>query len=85
MYYRSCLSQALLALEKYPRLLLLHLDANYPTQRWDMHRATALLDGRDGGWVRKSMLVVAWQTAGPALEVSSRSTLPADAEMERAC
>ena len=70
LYYRSCLSQALLALQNYPRLLLLHLHANHPTYKWDMGRATALAEGRDGGWVRKSMLVIAWQSAGPALEVS---------------
>lgn len=69
MYYRSCLGQALLALENYPHLLLLHLDANYPTHRWDMGRATTLLEGRSSGWVQKSMLVTAWQSAGPALDV----------------
>ena len=33
----------------------------------------ALLDGRDNEWTRKSMLVTAWQCAGPALDVSSLS------------
>lgn len=70
MYYRSCLDQALLALENYPHLLLLHLDANYPTHKWNMGRVTALLDGSSSGWVQKSMLVTAWQSAGPALDVS---------------
>ena len=70
MYYRSCLSQALLSLEKYPHLLLLHLDANYPAQRWNMSRATALLDERNSGWIQRSMLVTAWQSAGAALDVS---------------
>lgn len=70
MYYRSCLGQALLALENYPHLLLLHLDANYPTHKWDMGRVTALLDESNSGWVQKSMLVTAWQSAGPALDVS---------------
>ena len=70
MYYRSCLSQALLSLEKYPHLLLLHLDANYPAQRWNMSRVTALLDERDSEWIQKSMLVTAWQSAGAALDVS---------------
>ena len=31
----------------------------------------AILDGRDHGWVGKSMLVTAWQSAGPALEVGA--------------
>ena len=70
MYYRSCLSQALLSLERYPHLLLLHLDANYPMQRWNMSRVTALLDDRDSGWIQRSMLVTAWQSAGAALDVS---------------
>ena len=71
MYYRSCLGQAILALEKNPQLLLLHLDANYPTHRWDMGRVMAFLDGKESGWVHKSMLVTAWQSAGPALDVSA--------------
>ncbi len=71
MYYRSCLGQALLALQNYPHLLQLHLDANYPTHRWDKARVTAFLDGRGCGWVEKSMLVTAWQSAGPALDVSN--------------
>ena len=70
MYYRSCLGQALLALERYPNLLLLHLDANYPTQRWNMSRVTALLDERESGWIQNSMLVTAWQSAGLALDVN---------------
>lgn len=36
-----------------------------------MGRVRALLDGRDHGWIRKSMLVTAWQSAGPGLDVSS--------------
>lgn len=51
MYYCSCLGQALLALENYPHLLLLHLDANYPTHKWYMGRVTVLLDESNSGWV----------------------------------
>ncbi|KAF6231726.1 hypothetical protein HO173_010028 [Letharia columbiana] len=40
----------------------------YPTHRWNMGRVRALLDGRDHGWIRKSMLVTAWQSAGPGLD-----------------
>lgn len=36
-----------------------------------MGRVRALLDGRDHGWIRKSMLVTAWQSARPGLDVSS--------------
>ena len=73
LYYRSCLKQALIALEKYPSLMLLHLDSNYPTKRWSMSGVRALLDGRDNGWVHRSMLVTSWQSAGPALDVSRLS------------
>ena len=72
----------MLALERYPHLLLLHLDANYPTYRWDIGRVMALADGRESGWVRKSMLVTAWQSAGPALDVST-STLFAMAKSSK--
>ena len=80
MYYRSCIGQALLALENYPHLLLLHLDANYPTEKWNMGQVTALLNGSNSGWAQKSMLVTAWQSAGPALDVS---TLSAEAGFEQ--
>ena len=46
LYYRSCLKQALIALEKYPSLMLLHLDSNYPTKRWSMSSF-----GREGQWM----------------------------------
>ena len=72
LYYRSCLNQALLALSKYPHLMLLHLDGNYPTRTWEMGGVRTILDGRDNGWVGKSMLVTAWQSAGPALDVSTQ-------------
>lgn len=71
-YYRSCLSLALIALERHPTLLLLHLDANYPTARWTRGNAEAMLKG-ERDWVRDGMLVSAWQTAGAALDVSSMS------------
>ncbi|KAM0799577.1 hypothetical protein BDR22DRAFT_304780 [Usnea florida] len=73
LYYRSCLKQALIALEKYPSLMLLHLDCNYPTKRWSMSGVRALLDRMDNGWVHRSMLVTCWQSAGPALDVSRLS------------
>lgn len=68
-----CLGLALLALENHPHLLLLHLDPNYPVHRWNIGRVRVFLNRRDFGWVRKSMLVTAWQSAGPALDVSDRT------------
>ena len=70
-YYRSCLAQAFLALEKHPRLLLLHLDLNYPVYRWSQKRIGTILEGRERGWVEEGMLISSWQTAGPALDVNS--------------
>ena len=69
-YYRSCLAQAFLALEKHPRLLLLHLDLNYPVYRWNQKRIGTILEGRERGWVEDGMLISSWQTAGAALDVS---------------
>ena len=77
-YYRSCLAQAFLALERHPRLLLLHLDLNYPVYRWDRKRVGTILEGRERGWVEEGMLISSWQTAGPALDVS---TLPIGQEV----
>ncbi|KAL6720540.1 hypothetical protein ACLMJK_002464 [Lecanora helva] len=69
MYYRSCVRQAMLAVERYPHLMLLHIDGNYPGQKWDMARLRSVVSGRGGGgWVDQSMLVAAWQTAGGALD-----------------
>ena len=71
LYYCSCLNRALLALDDYSHLMLLHLDGKHPTRRWDMAGVRAISDGRDDGWVGKSMIVTAWQSAGLALDLSS--------------
>ena len=63
--------QALLKLDRYPTLMLLHLDANYPMQN-------LISKAREEGWrekvkrspILKSMAVAAWLTAASALEVS---------------
>lgn len=66
LYYRSCLSQARLALEK---LSTSHAAAcRWQSSNTDVGGVRALLDGRDNEWTRKSMLVTAWQCAGPALD-----------------
>ena len=59
----------MVAVERYPQLMLLHLDGNYPTQRWNMSRMRALSSGENRGWIGRSMLVTAWQSAGTALDV----------------
>lgn len=30
----------------------------------------ALLDGRENGWAERNMIITAWQSAGPARDVS---------------
>lgn len=71
MCYYSCMTRALLALEEHPRLILSHLRSIHPTQKWNLARANAMVKERDRSWVSRSMLVIAWQSAGGALDVSS--------------
>lgn len=68
-WYQASLAEALIALDKYPHLLRLHLDANYPRNRFRTWRAE---DFRSGVFKRKwplqSMLLAAWLTAQPSLD-----------------
>ena len=69
-WYHSSTSQALLCLDAYPRLMQLHLDANYPSKRFRQWPAERMkLRTFQNSWILKSMLVVAWLTAQPALDV----------------
>ncbi|KAL9594481.1 MAG: hypothetical protein Q9219_007015 [cf. Caloplaca sp. 3 TL-2023] len=63
-HYSHSLMHASVAVEDYPTLMMLHLDANFPFHRWKKRGLTRL------GWVERSMLVTAWQSAGAAVEVS---------------
>lgn len=65
-YYSYCLTQAIIVLDRYPHLMRLHLDANFPVY-W--RRKSDVRDIVGKGWVENSMLVTAWQSAGTALEV----------------
>ena len=58
----------MIAVERYPSLMLLHLDANYPHFKWSAGKMKGLVSG-EGGWTASSMLVAAWQPAGGALDV----------------
>ena len=69
-YYKSALSQTFIALERHPALLLLYLDLNYSAVRWNRGRVEAMLDGYGRRCLDDSILISAWQTAGPALDVS---------------
>ncbi|KAI4202301.1 MAG: hypothetical protein LQ350_002685 [Teloschistes chrysophthalmus] len=67
-HYHSSVIYAMNALEDYPSLMLLHLDANFPLYRWKKRR----IGGGEGRsaltWTEKSMLATAWQSAGAALD-----------------
>ena len=69
-FYRDALRKAAVSLERYPRLLQLHLDANFPARRFDRWPAESLRPAAfERSWEGRSMLVVAWLTAQPALDV----------------
>lgn len=64
-HYAQSLAHAIVGLEEFPGLMLLHLQSNYPRYRWRRE----MLDRAKEGWLRRSMLVTAWQSAGSAVEV----------------
>ena len=66
-HYSHSLAQAMVALGDYPTLILFHLDANFPLQRFRRRKTTS--DSNALGWQEKSMLVTAWQSPRQALEV----------------
>jgi hypothetical protein len=72
-FYRDTVSKALIAMERYPLLLRMHLQANFPGQRfdlWDVRRFRA--EEFQRSWVLSNMLAASWLSATPALEVSLR-------------
>lgn len=69
-FYRDAARQSLAYLDRYPRLLQLHLDANFPTRGFLQYRRDQLraaVFSRE--WKLQSMLICSWLTAQPALEV----------------
>ena len=69
-WYHVSVTQALLSLDAYPALLRLHLDSNYPSRGFrksglNMFRSEVFRDS----WILKSMLIVSWLTAQPAIDV----------------
>ena len=63
-FYTHSILQATVALEEFPALMLLHLDASFPLYRWRRRSLSERM-----GWTEKSMLVTAWSNAGAAIEV----------------
>lgn len=66
-FYLNAVERAHVALERYPTLMLLHMDANFPRHRGP--RSGAILEAASKSWILQSMLVVSWLTAQPALSV----------------
>lgn len=69
-FYRDAIMQSRLMLERYPRLLQLHLDANFPTRKFLSWRPNQFRSSSfSESWILQSMLVTSWLTALPAIEV----------------
>ena len=69
--YMDAITQSGIMLERYPRLLQLHLDVNFPNRdflSWKLQPLRAV--SFSGSWVLQSMLVTSWLSALPAIEVS---------------
>ena len=69
-FYRNCLARSLIALERAPGLMQLHLDANYPDKgflRYSAHQLRRETFSRS--WILQSMVISSWLTAQPALDV----------------
>lgn len=70
-FYRDAILQSQLMLERYPRLLQLHLDANFPNRKFLSWRLSQLRSSSfSSSWILQSMLVTSWLSALPAIEVS---------------
>ncbi|KAF2227348.1 hypothetical protein BDZ85DRAFT_2325 [Elsinoe ampelina] len=64
-YYRASLARAMIDLDRYPTLLRLSLDSEFPTQRFDL-RPQGYFTSRnfDRTWQDRSRLLVGWLSAG---------------------
>lgn len=67
-YYHLCVRSAASAIGRFPGLMRLHLRANYPLKAWD--RILMGPDAVNRTWELQSMAIAAWESAGPALQVS---------------
>ena len=70
-FYRDAVRKSLVALDRYPKLLQLHLDANFPHRGFETWTSSRLRSRVfKGSWVLQSMLIASWLTATGALDVS---------------
>lgn len=70
--YKDSLTKAFIAIDLFPKLMQLHLDANFPSlgfRNWDRRRIKSVEFSRS--WTMRSMLVVSFLTAQNALDVSA--------------
>ncbi|KAK4941034.1 hypothetical protein LTR10_018955 [Elasticomyces elasticus] len=68
-FYRDAVRKSLRSLDRYPRLLQLHLDANFPHRGFDTWPSTRFRSAYFGStWVLRSMLVASWLTASNAID-----------------
>ena len=70
-FYRDAMRKSLRAVDRFPALLQLHMDANFPHvgyNAWDRYRFRSATFANS--WVLQSMLIAGWMTANRAIEVS---------------
>lgn len=69
-FYFDAVQRSRIMLERYPRLLQLHLDANFPRRDFLSWRIDQLRGSTfSRSWLLQSMLICSWLTALPAIEV----------------
>ncbi|KAJ9616850.1 hypothetical protein H2200_000570 [Cladophialophora chaetospira] len=68
-FYRDAVRKSLRAMDRFPQLLQLHLDANFPHPGFDTWESSRLRSAYfDRSWILQSMLVASWMTASRAIE-----------------
>jgi hypothetical protein len=77
-FYRDAVRKSQRALDRFPKLLQLHLDANFPHRGFDRWgRAQLRSDIFKKNWVMQSMLIASWMTANRAIEVCTKLSISA--------
>ena len=70
-FYRDAVRKSQRAVDKFPRLMQLHLDLNFPHRHFDTWEKTRFRSATfHNSWVMQSMLIASWMTANRAIEVS---------------
>lgn len=75
-FYHDAVRKSLRSVDRFPRLLQLHLDANFPHRGFDTWEENRFRSGTfRSSWILQSMLIASWMTATRAIEVSLSNTL----------